>query len=88
MYGSFLGECIVREYHGQWQEHADGWSVLLNGAKRIDAFPFNKVAKQFDNGESDSIHSFFTIIPLLARGPDAEVTIPRAVPSRQWRRFW
>ena len=88
MYGSFLGECIARTYGGEWLEREEGWAVTVQGTNRIDSFPLNKVAKQFDNGESDSIHSFFTAIPLLARGPDAKMTIPRVISNRPWWRFW
>src|SRR4051812_44044241 len=55
MYGSFLGECIVRTYGGEWREREEGWSVVVTQTNRIDAFPFNKIAKEFENGEPDSI---------------------------------
>jgi hypothetical protein len=64
--GSYLGECIIRSYGGRWSRGEEGWRVELD-AKNA-AFPFAKVRKQFENGEEDSVYSFFTLIPLVFPG--------------------
>jgi hypothetical protein len=65
VFGSFLGECIVRCHGGAWKldEEAGVWCVAF--AKDQTAFPFAKVAKQIDNGLEDGIASFFDVIPIL-----------------------
>jgi hypothetical protein len=73
VFGSFLGECIVRCYGGTWRQHEAGiWCVAFNDDNI--AFPFAKVAKQIDNGLEDSIASFFTVLPIMIKG------LPRATP--------
>lgn len=61
--GSFLGQCIINVYGGTWHEAEYGWSVAFD--EKNGAYPFNKVSKQFENGAEDSIHSFFTSIPVI-----------------------
>lgn len=63
--GSFVGECIIHNYGGYWQEDTEsGW--YIEPAERKRFFPFNKVKKQFDNGRGDSILSFYeTVAPIL-----------------------
>lgn len=64
VFGSFLGECIVRHYGGTWKLHEAGvWCVAFN--EDNIAFPFAKVAKQIDNGLEDGIASFFNIMPTI-----------------------
>lgn len=65
--GSFLGECMVANYAGQWHEVNGMWGVQLEN--EATAFPFNKVRKQFDNGieGGDSIISFYEVSPLIAK---------------------
>ncbi len=61
--GSFLGECIIRCFGGNWQ-NADGeWCVRFDDKNA--AYPFRKVRKQFANGQEDSIKKFFDVIPLI-----------------------
>jgi hypothetical protein len=60
--GSFLGECIIRTYGGRWTFGEFGWGVHFD--EKNAAYPFSKVQKQFDNGNGDSIYSFFRMIPL------------------------
>ena len=51
--GSFLGQCIIENYGGQWQlDHET-------------AYPFAKVSKQFDNGLEDSVYSFYIVTPTV-----------------------
>jgi hypothetical protein len=61
--GSYLGECIIRTYGGQWSLGEEGWRVEFD--PKNAAFPFAKVEKQFANGAEDGISSFFTAIPLI-----------------------
>ena len=63
VFGSYLGECVVRIYGGEWRFYQeDGWGVLLSEGNV--AFPFSKVQKLFRNGleGGDSILNFVTII--------------------------
>lgn len=65
--GSFLGECMVANYAGQWQEADGRWGVQLKS--KVTAFPFSKVRKQFDNGieGGDNIASFYEDFPFIAK---------------------
>lgn len=70
--GSFLGECIVQTYGGEWRNPNDRWGIYFSNQSA--AFPFAKVTKQFENGleGGDSILGFFDLIPrvLLNRDDD------------------
>lgn len=70
--GAYLGECIIRNYGGQWRADDDGaWGVFFDTQNA--AFPFTKVAKQFANGAEDSIYSFYRTIPIVfGRSGDAK----------------
>lgn len=63
--GSFLGECIIASYGGEWREHEGHWAVRFGNG--MLAFPFAKVEKQFANGTAggDGISGFYRIIPYL-----------------------
>lgn len=64
--GSFLGECIIVNYGGQWRESEGSWGVFFSERNdRSAAFPFNKVRKQLLNGAEDSILSFYDVIPIV-----------------------
>jgi hypothetical protein len=63
--GSFLGECIVHSYGGEWAEEDGSWCVRFDD--RNAAYPFAKVAKQLEHGAGDSVLSFFTVIPAVFR---------------------
>ena len=63
IFGSFLGECIKKEFGGNWTFSENGFGIEL--PNKAMAFPFNKVSKQFLNGSEDSIYSFFTAIPFI-----------------------
>jgi hypothetical protein len=64
--GSFLGECIIANYGGQWRESEGTWGVFFSDRDdRSAAFPFNKVRKQLLNGAEDSILSFYDVIPVV-----------------------
>jgi hypothetical protein len=61
--GSFLGECIIRCFGGYWNNSDGEWCVRFD--KENAVYPFNKVHKQFANGQEDSIRSFFELIPVM-----------------------
>ena len=63
--GSFLGECIVRSFGGEWAEVDGSWCVRFD--PRHAAYPFAKVGKHLEHGAEDSVLSFFTIIPVVFR---------------------
>jgi len=63
--GSFLGQCIIKNYGGQWQRDNETGAIVVAFDDNNKAFPFAKVSKQFDNGLEDSIHSFYTVIPTV-----------------------
>lgn len=63
VFGSYLGECIIKCYGGKWENDDGQWRISF-GDKGA-AYPFNKVEKQFENGMEDSIRSFFEAIPTL-----------------------
>ena len=79
VFGSFLGECIVRCYGGAWTQHDGVWCVAFNNDNM--AFPFAKVAKQIDNGRKDGIRSFFTAIPVIFKDLPSTTTKP-------WWKVW
>jgi hypothetical protein len=83
VFGSFLGECIVRCYGGTWQQHEGVWCVAFRNDGM--AFPFAKVAKQMDNGLFDSIRSFFTAMPAIF--DDLSYTVP-PTPKKPWWKVW
>ena len=63
IFGSFLGECLKKEFGGNWTFSENGFGIEF--PDKTTAFPFNKVEKQFLNGSGDSIYSFFTAIPFI-----------------------
>ena len=83
VFGSFLGECIVRCYGGFWTQYNDDWAVAF--PKGGMAFPFAKVRKQLENGLGDGISSFFRAIPVIFE--DLAPSQPPAA-KKPWWRFW
>ena len=61
VFGSFLGECIVRCYGGTWTQRESDWCVAFDGRNAVH--PFSKVAKQMEHGGEDGIGGFFKLIP-------------------------
>lgn len=83
VFGSFLGECIVRCYGGTWRQHEGVWCVAFSDDNM--AFPFAKVAKQIDNGLDDGIAGFFKMIPLVF------TDLPGPLPptsNKPWWKLW
>jgi hypothetical protein len=66
VFGSFLGECLVRCHGGVWKQHEGTWCVAFGDDNF--AFPFQKVWKQMENGLGDGIGGFFQTIPLIMSG--------------------
>ncbi len=84
VFGSFLGECVVRCYGGMWrQDEAGVWCVAFNDDNV--AFPFAKVAKQIDNGLEDGIASFFKVIPTIF---DDRARAAPSIPKKPWWKVW
>ena len=79
--GSYLGECIIHSYGGYWEEEAGQWRVSFDDENA--AYPFAKVAKQFQNGSEDSVKSFFEVIPFVFA-----IAGKRGKGSKPWWRFW
>jgi hypothetical protein len=92
--GSFVGQCIIKNYGGHWQVDQDTQAVCvaLDGKNKI--FPFAKTSRQFENGLEDSVYSFYTIIPTLFKispltAPDDRSNSQSIKPtSKKWWKFW
>lgn len=65
--GSFLGQCIIKNYGGHWQADEDNGTVAVVFDDNNKAYPFAKVSKQFENGLEDSVYSFYSLIPAVFR---------------------
>jgi hypothetical protein len=85
VFGSFLGECIVRCYGGKWKKHREAGVWCVAFSDKDMAFPFAKVARQMDNGLEDGIGSFFSVIPTLFKDL-ALVELSR--PKKPRWKFW
>jgi hypothetical protein len=66
IFGSFLGEAIIKNFGGTWAIHDGSLGIHLNDESF--AFPFSKVSKQMYEGPEDSIYSFYTIVPMVLDG--------------------
>ena len=66
MFGSFLGECIIRRYGGDWTEREGMWVVAFDGEHSV--FPMGKAWQQMDHGLADGIGGFFRSIAVLHAG--------------------
>ena len=58
--GSYLGECIIACFGGQWSQVNGVWCVKFDD--RNVAYPFAKVAKQLEHGSEDSVLGFFDAV--------------------------
>ena len=77
--GCYLGRCIIETYGGKWAELEGGWAIQFDLKNAV--FPFNKIAKQFQNGSEDSILSMFELIPAVFPGV-------ANFPGKPWWKFW
>lgn len=61
--GAYVGETIIATYGGAWaySEDVNQWGIRFDDGNA--AFPISKVYKQLEDGEFDSVLSFFTILP-------------------------
>lgn len=66
--GCFLGACVIEATGARWAHNDEiGWGLVF--ASDNWAFPIAKAQKQFDEGESDSILSFYdTTLAMVAAG--------------------
>lgn len=94
--GSFIGQCIIKNYGGHWQVDKDTKAVCVALNEKNKIFPFAKTAKQFENGLEDSVYSFYSIIPTVFK--ITPLTTPghstilqslnSAADSKKWWKFW
>lgn len=87
--GCFLGECIRHTFGGEWQQHEAGLMITVN--ERLSVFPFNKVQKQLENQNGDSVLGLFTAIrPLLSDVSQRRVATASVGQEgeRPWWKFW
>jgi hypothetical protein len=61
--GSFLGECVIACFGGEWRQHGPTWGVAFHENNMV--FPFGKVEKQFADGVEESVDGWFRMIPLI-----------------------
>lgn len=62
--GSYLGECIIKSYGGEWVEHEPGiWGIKLSENNLV--FPIGKVRKFVNDPTGESFSSMYEIIPVV-----------------------
>ncbi|MCX9155647.1 hypothetical protein OPU71_05855 [Niveibacterium sp. 24ML] len=66
VFGAFLGDCIIRKSGGVWGRYDEAICVQSDEGA---IFPFNKVAKQFENGREggDSVLGLYQTIGVFRR---------------------
>lgn len=57
--GSFLGEAIIHSFGGEWTLDQRGWAIRWDEFNLV--YPFMKVSRHLQNGQSDSIYSFYSV---------------------------
>ncbi len=74
--GAFLGECLCKNYQGEWVEIKGNLGVMMDDGALI-AFPFLKVAKFVDKGAPDSFVSMYCQTRgLIAHGRQRTISQP------------
>ncbi len=63
IFGSFLGECIQRNFGGEWKASEDGFYIMFDTQNAI--YPFVKTEKHLRNGSEDSIIGLYKMIPIV-----------------------
>ena len=94
--GSFVGQCVIKNYGGHWQVDQDTQAVCVALDDKNKIFPFAKTAKQFENGLEDSVYSFYTIIPTVfkispltkSKESNKSQSTNRPKDSKKWWKFW
>jgi hypothetical protein len=67
--GTYLGECIIESYGGQWIEREPGiWGIKLSDGNLV--FPIGKVQKFVNDPKVNSFSSFYGVIPMLLKKND------------------
>ncbi len=61
--GSFLGECIRRNFGGEWKISENGFGIIFDSKKAV--YPFAKTEKHLRNGSEDSIVGLYKMIPVV-----------------------
>jgi len=82
VFGSYLGECSIKNYGGKWENKDGQWCICFD--EQNLAYPFNKVEKQFENGIEDSIKSFFEVIPIVF----SRLTKSSEKSDKPWWKLW
>ncbi|RYY19389.1 MAG: hypothetical protein EOO36_05890 [Cytophagaceae bacterium] len=65
--GCYLGECLVRTYHGDWAAGPDG-TTGVGIAGKLFFNPFYLVKEHLDKGATASVASFFASVPWRVAG--------------------
>jgi hypothetical protein len=68
--GCYLGECLVRTYHGAWAAGPDG-TTGVGIAGKLFFNPFFLVKEQLDKGATASVAAFFASVPWRLAGRSA-----------------
>src|SRR5262245_23591040 len=64
--GAYLGECIIANYGGAWQESPEGAICIRTEARAHWLQPFDKVYRRITNGREDDLGRYFSeFIPQL-----------------------
>lgn len=92
--GSFIGQCIIKNYGGHWLVDQDTQTVCIALDDNNKILPFAKTAKQFENGIEDSVYLFYTVIqvvfkPGITKGTTENVQQTSSpASSKKWWKFW
>jgi hypothetical protein len=61
LFGSYLGECILANYGGEWQESPQGLAIFIRTKTQAHWLqPFHKVYKRITNGNEDNLGFYFS----------------------------
>jgi hypothetical protein len=59
--GAYLGEGILANYGGEWQESPQGLAILIRTKTRTHWLrPFDRVYKRITNGSEDNLGAYFS----------------------------
>jgi hypothetical protein len=59
--GAYLGECIIANYGGQWQESPEGPAVCIRTRAQAHWLrPFHEVYQRITNGGEDDLGRYFS----------------------------
>jgi len=81
--GSFLGECVIACFGGEWRQHGPTWGVAFD--ENNMAFPFSKVEKQFAGGMEESVDGWFRTIPIVF---EKYIKRPQSPERKPWWKLW